>query len=209
MARLVFPVFAAGLELRERLRRGETPDLAAEQARLVGLLKAFGDAKRNPPPGGDGFLGPRYALACWLDDLFARESDRWFGCPIETAAFGMADRVWRFWEQAELADRRPDTDALEVFYLAVRLGFRGDGPPAAAGVPPERSIPPWLDRVEARLTREGPVWPEAPKDQRPAVNAGPRRGRRRLRRALILLIGLAALLLTLLAHVVAVGLGGP
>ena len=86
IANLVYPVFRHGLRLKERLRRGERPNLQTEQAALKGLL---GSATQSHPWGSDGapitqanasmapgrgggpFLGIRYALTCWLDDTDA------------------------------------------------------------------------------------------------------------------------------------------
>src|SRR3954452_8426837 len=87
IAQLVHPVFTYGLQLRERLARGESPTFEIEQAALKGLLLSDIEARRYPEFGGDGdaqgesrgrgadrFLGLRYALVCWLDELFITDS---------------------------------------------------------------------------------------------------------------------------------------
>src|SRR6266446_4029510 len=93
IANLVHPVLTYGLRLKDRLERGEALDFDAEQAALKGLLLGELEAKRVPEFGGqsadsasmarmsmggrrnpDHFLGIRYALACWLDELFILDS---------------------------------------------------------------------------------------------------------------------------------------
>ena len=84
---LVHPVVAYGLQLKERLERGEGPTFEIEQAALKGLLLSDIEARRWADFGGEGaaggegrprgshpFLGIRYALACWLDELFLGDS---------------------------------------------------------------------------------------------------------------------------------------
>ena len=90
IARQVHLVFGHGLDLKERLERGEQPSFEAEQAKLRGLLLAGDSDLRYQVDyagetaaastgsqnvrttiggirGGEPFLGIRYALSCWLD----------------------------------------------------------------------------------------------------------------------------------------------
>ena len=90
IANVVHPVFNYGLRLKERVARGEATDMETEQATLKGLLLGEMEARRVADYGGDrsidmstmggrtldpsrrsseSFLGIRYALACWLDDV--------------------------------------------------------------------------------------------------------------------------------------------
>ena len=140
---LVHPVLVYGLDLKNRLERGETPTIEIEQAALKGLLlseiesrrfAAYGgdlDAKENEARGhgGQAFLGIRYALTCWVDELFILDSSwssAWNERKLEVAFYGTNDRAWKFWEQARIAEGRAGNDALEVFFLCVILGFRGE-----------------------------------------------------------------------------------
>ena len=71
----------------------------------------------------------RYALACWLDEVFVLDpvwGSRWNEHKLEVSIFGTNDRAWMFWEKARLASGRTETDILEVYYLCVMLGFRGE-----------------------------------------------------------------------------------
>ena len=63
---------------------------------------------------------------------------------------------------------RPGADALEVFYLCVMLGFRGEGPEG-------ESIAAWRESVETQMARgKPPDWPEKPEELKPESNAAPR-----------------------------------
>jgi type VI secretion system protein ImpK len=124
---LVHGVFRYGLDLKDRLARGDRPALATEQAMLLRLIEGSPEAKGPADPTAAAEV--RYALVCWLDELFVDETDwgaRWNERKLEVTLFGTNDRAWRFWEQARQAATRNDPDALEVFYLCVQLGFRGE-----------------------------------------------------------------------------------
>ena len=126
-AALVHGVFRHGLDLKDALARGATPALATEQATLIRAIQGESDARAPTDPAAIDDL--RYALGCWLDELFVDETEwgaRWNEHKLEVSLFGTNDRAWRFWEQARQAATRNDADALEVFYLCVQLGFRGE-----------------------------------------------------------------------------------
>jgi type VI secretion system protein ImpK len=89
------------------------------------------------------------------------------------------DRAWRFWEQARLAMAQEATDALEVFYLCVMLGFRGE----------YREQPDLLNQwvVEARrrlVPANGVQWTQ-PVSREPPSGAEPLRGASRLAQMLV------------------------
>jgi type VI secretion system protein ImpK len=187
LAKLVYPVLAHGLRLKERLERGEPASLATEQSALKTLLLSDAEARRWPDFGGDDgrvhaehFLGIRYALACWLDEIFLTAtpwSKPWNDARLEEALYRSNDRASRFWEQAALAEKRPSADALEAFYLCVMLGFRGerrDQPEPLAA---------WAETVGKRLSREQyPEWVPPPEIDPPPFSAPPLLGEDRLRR---------------------------
>ncbi len=161
---LVFPVFRLGLQVIEGLRAGAGDwQFATTQKQLLALLQGpVPDALRSEVIGDaraaeqslvgarpNAFLGMRYALACWLDEIFIEHSpwkDQWSDNSIEVTLFGIRLRSPKFWEQAQRAQARPTRDALEVYYLCVMLGFRGD----LAGKPVELNA--WRDAVEAQIT---------------------------------------------------------
>lgn len=146
IAEIVHPVIDYGLKLRAYLNAGNRIDLEREQAKLQDLLLSdeesrlqseFGQEKvsQNKESFNDRrrmtsrFLGIRYALVCWLDEIFTineNSSHLWTEHKLEAKLYGTNDRAWKFWEQAQIAQTRDGSSALEVFYLCVNLGFRGD-----------------------------------------------------------------------------------
>jgi type VI secretion system protein ImpK len=195
IADIVFPVFSEALRLRDRLENGEALDMAAEQAALRSRLKTAAEAQRWPDYAGDGerFLGMRYALTCWLDEIFILDSPwatQWNENKLEVSLYQTEpQRAWRFWVQAKMAQSRAVPDALEVFYLCVMLGFRGEGPEA-----PE-TLAGWREAAESQINRgQSQNWP-GPQELKPEGDSQPRRGRDRLRRAALALIAVAAVLI--------------
>jgi type VI secretion system protein ImpK len=200
-AKLVYPVLMHGLRLRERLDYGEAPDLEQEQAALKGLLGAGtpAGADLSTPTGlsdsGDpSRLGQRppshYALVCWLDEIFSDQSPwgaRWTEHTLELALYRTRVRAYKFWEQARRAEAAPGGDDLEVFYLCVMLGFRGDlrDQPDKLGA--------WCDAVARRLA-EGRAGEWRLPEREPPGYAPPLRGRERLQRMLSVAIAAGLLL---------------
>jgi type VI secretion system protein ImpK len=225
IADLVFPVIEYGLQLKERLERGEAPILETEQVKLKGLLQSNAEARRDPDFGGDswverpagagmtftgsdvgrrgrgdGFLGVRYALACWLDELFTIDSPweaQWKDRILEYALFGTRSRYETFWDQAERAQAR-SADALEVYFLCVMLGFRGKWRDQPAEL--QNWVTAVRNRLRERFDRE---WP-GPDGLDPPLHVPPRRGRERFQRLVV-----AAAVVALLAIFAAVLLGLP
>src|SRR5437667_8087420 len=80
LARQTYDVLLYGLKLRERVAAGERPYLGPEQAKLKGMLGSAAapapwGSEHDPTRsvGADGptpeFLGIRYAMTCWLDEI--------------------------------------------------------------------------------------------------------------------------------------------
>jgi type VI secretion system protein ImpK len=187
LTRVVYPVISEALKLKERLDRGESPDIGREQSQLLSLLKNVGE----PPRGGDfgvgggsTFLGIRYALTSWIDELFIVYSawaDAWNSRKLEPTLYGgTAQREWKFWEQARLAAGH--TDALEVYFLCVVLGFRGEYRNEPG------KLKAWVDEIrpEVMNTRSLPQV----HDLGVTTRITPLRGREELRKVLVIRGGL-------------------
>ena len=127
VARVVHDVLRNGLKFKERVEAQRPLGLDAVQAQLRSRL--HGQTGRDPAREGADYLGVRYPLACWLDEIFITDSPwarEWDVRKLETALYRTNDRARLFWEQAALAERQPDKGDLEVFLLCLLLGFRGD-----------------------------------------------------------------------------------
>jgi type VI secretion system protein ImpK len=196
IANVVYPVLLHGLRLRERLDAGDQPDLDLEQSALKGLLGPAAEARPWAGLGG----GPRdpganlsvsgpwappdylYALVCWLDEIFIDDSPwgkRWQNQLLEWALYRSREAAHKFWELARRAEARSGRDELEVYYLCVMLGFRGDlrDDPARLRA--------WRNAVETRLKQNlGAEW-TAPPGRDPPDPAPARRGRERFQRMIL------------------------
>lgn len=165
IADFVFPVIRAAIEYKEGLRSNESvwrSRFGECQKKLLALLLApvndslrpdvLGDPRIVDASGGTtqtGFLGLRYALACWLDDIFILDSvwsDQWNASKMEYTLYKLNKRNTEFWEQAMRSQTRPTRDALEVYYLCVMLGFRGK----MSEKPVELNA--WRDAVQTQIT---------------------------------------------------------
>jgi type VI secretion system protein ImpK len=211
LGNLVHPVINYALRLKERLERNETPDMDAEQAALKGLLLSDSEARRwgadfcgdsgltnasirvsqlgDSRRGADGFLGIRYALVCWLDEIFILDtpwSRRWNEQKLETQLYGTNNRAEWFPEQAERAEARRGSDALEVFFLCVMLGFRGRWRQS-----PDQ-LQAWVSRTLIQLAQSQGQECPLPADHEPPTSVPPRHGRERLQR-MVLIAGVLAL----------------
>lgn len=221
LADKVYAILSEGLALKERIERGEQPDLRTEQTKLKGLLGSDLEAKRLGPDysgeyssasipagmrsmadmgpagrAGAAFMGIRYALACWLDELFVLDDTNWARQwnerKIEASLFTTNDRAWQFWEQAKRAESRSGNDAVEAFYLCVMLGFRGE----KRNDP--KALQEWLDLARTRIQRAQGKEFQIPPEGEFETAVPPRRGRSRLQTmvvsaALFVLIALPTL----------------
>jgi type VI secretion system protein ImpK len=130
-AELVMPIFRKGIDLQERLSGGDDPTLEEVKDLATGWIeearqRAAGNAalKRS--------LGlALFGLVAWIDE-FLFNSD-WAARTglypqdeiLEWVYFGTRLRAVRFYSEAYNAESAPDMDALEVYLLALTLGFRG------------------------------------------------------------------------------------
>jgi type VI secretion system protein ImpK len=202
---LVYPVIMQGLQLRERVDSGAQPDIEQEQSTLKGMLgigsqvqwAAAGGQMIEADPGASIRMPPRpvfhYALVCWLDEIFSDESafgKQWTDRTLEQALYGTRQRAWKFPEQARAALNRSSTDDLEVFYLCVMLGFRGDW------LDDLKALNGWIDAVEARMAQGRPDdWPGRPPERETPNSAPPRHARERLQRMLSIAVVVVLLLI--------------
>ena len=173
----VFAVIDHALDVKERLDRGEEPVLSAEQATLKQLLSDESEFKRYTDLTTE--LDIRYALVCWLDELFILSpvwGTPWTEQKLEVDMFGTNDRAWKFWEKARRALTRSDSDVLEVYYLCVMLGFRGELRDDPA------TLLAWAAAARSQVERnQGQAWVPPPEVD-PPTDVPPLHGRERFGR---------------------------
>ena len=212
MARFAYPVFESGLRVRDMLVAGRDPGFEREHARFQEMLAApaAGDPAAGPRPGTGtgptaGFLGVRYVIACWLDEVFITGTawrDRWNERKLEVELFGTNDRAWKFWDQARLAEQLPGGDPLEVVFLCVQLGFRG------VLLEDPGKLRDWASSTRERLRVLPPE--ESPYDLEPdpAFAAPPRPAARGLDRMLAVFGAVALILIPCVAFLLVSEAGG-
>jgi type IV/VI secretion system ImpK/VasF family protein len=203
IANVVHAVLGHGLHLKQLADDRVAFDLDQEQAGLKKLLLSDAEAQRlteyggemgadtarglargQPPAArrwGEQFLGVRYLLVCWLDEIMVDSpcGQQWNERKLETALYGTNDRAEAFWEQARRAEGRVGTDASEVCHLCVMLGFRG----MLRGQPEQ--LQRWIATVRARIARGREEECPLPPEVEPRINVPPRRGRQRLQRLVL------------------------
>jgi type VI secretion system protein ImpK len=191
---LVYPVITQALDLKEKLDAGEPLDIPSEKVRLLKLIRGEGAGAGLTDYFGDGvFLGARYALACWVDELFILHcnppqinppvANQWQRTKIlEDEIFGITQAAQKFWEQLDIALGHPNVaakarvapgaDAIESYFLCVILGFRGtyfDNP---------RKVREYVEEMRPQVTRAAD-WP-MPADRGVRTSVEPLLGRETL-----------------------------
>jgi type VI secretion system protein ImpK len=194
-ATVFYPVVTQGLRLKDRLDRGDTPEFDKERNELSRLLTPM-LAQASPDYLGDNtFLGIRYALACWLDEILigGLKTDwerRWNEKKLETETFNTNQRFWKFWEQAQNARVRAGIDALEAYFLCIMLGFRGKA------LEDPGILRQWTDEARRQISKDFKPFRRPPErvssEMDPKKRLPPRRGRDRVQR--MVLIGSVSLL---------------
>ena len=203
--RIVNKVLSQSLDTKDRLDRGESPDIEAVRQQLISLIRSESEGRRLPDYAGDGvFLGARYALACWVDELFIIHcqppwADDWKERTLDIELFGTNVAATKFWEQADIVLRRPGIprtatqpglEAVETFFLCTTLGFRGtyfDNP---------GKVREYVEEMRPMLTRPSSWQP--PRDRGVQTNVSPLVGRETLRRVVGIYGGLTLLVILLL-----------
>ncbi|GIW83008.1 MAG: hypothetical protein KatS3mg105_4815 [Gemmatales bacterium] len=199
IAELVEPIIRYGMRLKEQIAQKDTLNVEAEHASIKAMLLSEGEARRWPAFGGDGqFLGVRYALTCWLDDILEKALPG--NATLEQALFGSTQRSSRFWQQAQLANAYPDGDALEGFFWCVMLGFRGDMATKPA------DLRDWVEQARKRVARNQAKDWSVPPELEVTINVPPLDGRQRLKRMLVALAATAVLLIPMTYFLVRVWL---
>lgn len=124
-AKAVDPVFLATLHFIERIERNDRPIAADERATL---LRKIDDAEMILGNTQEWQLA-KYALCAWIDALLIdapwNGQGWWKDNCLEKKYFGRRDAHDAFFPRAVEAAGLSRKDALEVYYLAVVLGFRG------------------------------------------------------------------------------------
>ena len=124
-ASAVDPIFVAALRLESRIESRERIVTADERAILIRKIEEA-EAKLGQR---EEWKLSKYAICAWIDSRLIeipwQESSWWKDNCLEKKFFGTRDAHEEFFKKALDASSLANKNALEVFYLAVVLGFRG------------------------------------------------------------------------------------
>lgn len=183
------PIFEHVLGLLERAENGQDPDPGEEQEaisrKLADAEAFFGNTQE--------WTLAKFALVSWIDEILVhgctwKHGDWWHQHLLEGQHFQVEAAenflqvnvaAQEFFNRAREAAGMAKKDALEVFYIAVILGFRGiygqkDLDPVRYNLP--ATLPQWL-RTTAASIQLGQGRPPVPRVPRPALGAPALKGR--------------------------------
>jgi type VI secretion system protein ImpK len=124
-AKAIDPIFIATLSIVERIEQSDRLVVADERATL---LRKIDDAEVQLGNTPEWQLS-KYAVCAWIDQLLIdapwQGKGWWKDNCLEKKYFGRRDAYEAFFQRATEAANQSRKDALEVYYLAVVLGFRG------------------------------------------------------------------------------------
>jgi type VI secretion system protein ImpK len=180
-AKAVDPVFMHVLGLLERIVRDENPPVSEERVKIRGWL----DQAEGQLGHGQDWQLAKYALVSWIDDVLIdapwEGRNWWKENALEVEIFNTRLRNEQFYMKGKEAASLPSKDALEVFYVAVVLGFRGlyRDPNAAAVLAEPRGLPPDLEawaKQTSMAIQLGQGRPQVSESHEPIAGAPPLNG---------------------------------
>jgi type VI secretion system protein ImpK len=132
------------LEFHDVLRASKVPTVDEARPRFIRLIDGFAKKGNERPSRKVDFDLARAALVYWIDEMLTLHWDWQYAEEFRAVCLelhytdlkGLTERSphhhdravegpYLFFELAELAKAREETDALETFLLCVTLGFRG------------------------------------------------------------------------------------
>jgi type VI secretion system protein ImpK len=124
-AKFVDPIFLAALRLETRIEEQESIVVADERATII---RRFEEADSVFGRSEEWILA-KYALCAWIDErliYISWSNNEWWkeNC-LEKKFFGTRDCKEEFFSKGIDAEKLANKNALEVFFIAVVLGFRG------------------------------------------------------------------------------------
>lgn len=162
-ARAIDPVFLHVLRLQDRLAKGETASPPDEQAKIRGLIDKAESVVGQTPE----WKLAKYALVAWIDEMLVDPAwdgaNWWTNHVLEWELFNTMERFHLFYERAKDAYAAGFRNALEVFYVAVVLGFRGlykEEP--AAQLASSRDLPDSIEKWAAQASMAIRMTPRPP-----------------------------------------------
>ena len=126
---LVNPTMHYVLDLVSRIQRHDTGiDLRQERDHIRGELEAAAATAdgHESPVSGEEFRLAKQGLIYWIDEVMTIADPSWQTMTLEWHYFQSLDRAWKFYVDGERQALRSSPDVIELWYLALVLGFEGD-----------------------------------------------------------------------------------
>ena len=126
---LVNPTLHYVLGLVSRIQRHDASlDLRSERDHIRGELEAAAATadSHESPVSGDEFQLAKQGLIYWIDEVLTVADPAWQTMTLEWHYFQSLDRAWKFYVTGEKQALRSSPDVIELWYLALVLGFEGD-----------------------------------------------------------------------------------
>ncbi len=163
---LVNPTLHYVLDLTSRIKGGGAQvDLKLERGQIRNVLRqAEEKAARLGGRAQADFKLARELLVYWTDELMTIADQNWREMTLEREYYTSQDRAWKFYMTGELDVRNGSGDVVELWYLALVLGFKGDiedsftrmnrtdFPPA--GTSPDEARKLWAKELERLIPRK-------------------------------------------------------
>jgi len=107
----------------------ERPSLGAFRTQMLGLIESFVKSSQAQQAAPGDVEEARFALVAWIDECVNtcgwKSTAEWERDPLQRQLFGTRRAGVEFFEHLEKL-RPENADALEVYFLCLALGFRGD-----------------------------------------------------------------------------------
>ncbi len=126
---LVNPTMHYVLDLVSRIQRHDTGiDLRQERDHIRGELEAAATTAdgHDSSVSGEEFRLAKQGLIYWIDEVMTIADPAWQTMTLEWHYFQSLDRAWKFYVDGERQALRSSPDVIELWYLALVLGFEGD-----------------------------------------------------------------------------------
>lgn len=124
-AQAVDPIFEHVLQLLDRIDRNDL--IAPDEEKHI--IKRMLDRSEAALGASQEWQWAKYGLVCWIDEVLLAapwEGRHWWNeNSLESSVYSQRLRATDFFVMARDASTSPQREALEVYYLAVILGFRG------------------------------------------------------------------------------------
>lgn len=100
-----------------QLQRQLTADLQAIEQKVISGIATVSTGE---------WQSLKRVLIYWADEILTTHVPDWQNFVLEQEYYGEKNRAWKFYVEAEQCLPTGSSEAAELFYLAVVLGFRGD-----------------------------------------------------------------------------------